>query len=103
MKEIDIGRFYELATTNKRYVNGLNLHEIKSSILEDYTADFQLIGSMVIGEIEQKTNIGFKIVDDFETYIFAIDNVGYDNEDIFLQDCCINSTHLNKKSKQMSI
>ena len=25
----DIGGLFELATTNKRYVNGLNLHEIK--------------------------------------------------------------------------
>ena len=29
----DIGRFFELATTNRKKVNGLNLHEIKNEIL----------------------------------------------------------------------
>ena len=45
VEDVDIGSFFELATTNKRYVNGLNLHEIKSEILEVYTGDFELIGS----------------------------------------------------------
>ena len=26
-EDIDLGRFFELATTNRKYVNGLNLHE----------------------------------------------------------------------------
>ena len=38
--------------------------KIKNDILEDYTGDFELIGSMLVGEIEQKTNIRFKNVDD---------------------------------------
>ena len=54
VEDIDIGRFFELATTDRGYVNGLNLHEIKNEILEDYTGDFELIGSMLVGEIEQK-------------------------------------------------
>ena len=54
VEDIDIGRFFELATTNKRYVNGLNLHEIKSEILEDYTGDFELIVSLMISEMERK-------------------------------------------------
>ena len=29
VEDIDLGRFFELATTNKRYVNALNLQEIK--------------------------------------------------------------------------
>ena len=82
VEDINIGRFFELATTNRQYVNGLNLHEIKNEILEDYTGDFELIGSMLVGEIEQKTNIRFKNVDDFESYINAIDNSGYDSEDV---------------------
>ena len=82
VEEIDIGRFYELATTDRQYVNGLNLHEIKNEILEDYIGDFELIGSMLVGEIEQKTNIRFKNVDDFENYINAIDNSGYDSDDV---------------------
>ena len=80
--DIGIGRFFELATTHRKYVNGLNLHEIKIEILEDYTGDFELIGSMLVGEIEQKTNIRFKNVDDFQSYINAIDNSGYDSEDV---------------------
>ena len=35
---------------------------------------------MMICEIEQETNIRFKNVDDFETYINAIANGGYDSE-----------------------
>ena len=31
----DLGRFLELATTNKKDVNGLNFQEIKSEILLD--------------------------------------------------------------------
>ena len=80
VEDINIGRFFELATTDRQYVNGLNLHEIKNDILEDYTGDFELIGSMLVGEIEQKTNIRFKNVDDFESYINAIGNSGYDSE-----------------------
>ena len=36
----------------------------------------------MIGEIEQKTNSRFQNVDDFETYINAIDNSGYDSDDV---------------------
>ena len=37
---------------------------------------------MLIGELVQKTNIRFKITDDFETYINAIDNGGYGSEGV---------------------
>ena len=37
------------------YVKSLNLPEIKNEILLAYTGDFEMIGSMFIGEIEQKT------------------------------------------------
>ena len=82
VEDIDMGRFFELATTNKRFANSLNLYEIESEILEDYTGDFKLIGSMMIGEIEQKTNIRFKNVDDFEAYFNVMDNGGYDSGDV---------------------
>ena len=81
-EDIDLGRFFELATGNRKYVNGLNLHEIKNEILEDYTGDFELIGSMLVGEVEQKTNIRFKNVDDIENYFNAIDNSGFDSDDV---------------------
>ena len=54
--------FSKKATTNKAYVNGLNLHEIKSEILQDYTGDFELTGSMLISEIDQKSNTGLEVL-----------------------------------------
>ena len=44
VEDIDIGRFFELATSDKIYVNNINLHEIKNEILQDYTGDFELNG-----------------------------------------------------------
>ena len=41
-----------------------------------------MIGSMLIGELEQETNVSFKNVGDFETYVNAIDNSGYDSDDV---------------------
>ena len=73
IEDVHLGRFLEVATTSNRYVNGIILHHFKSEILEDYTGDFVLIESMIIGEIEQKTNISFEKVDDFDSYIIAID------------------------------
>ena len=60
----------------------MNQYESKTEVLEDYTGDFELIGSMLIGEIEQKTNIRFQNVDDFETYKKVVDTGGYDSEDV---------------------
>ena len=81
VKDIDLGRFFELATSNKIYVNNLNLHEIKNEILQDYTGDFELNGKKIIGPIEHKTTIRFKNMDDFERYINAID-IAYVSEDV---------------------
>ena len=81
VEDVDIGRFFELATSNKIYVNNLNLHEIKNEILQDYTGDFELNGEMIIGSIKRKTNVRFKNMNDFENYINAID-IDYDSEDV---------------------
>ena len=80
-EDIDVGRFFELATSNKIYVNNLNLHEIKDEILQDYPGDFELNGKTINGPIEHKTNNRFKNMDDFERYINAID-IDYDSEDV---------------------
>ena len=80
-EDIDVGRFFELATSNKIYVNNLNLHEIKDEILQDYTSDFELNGLMIIGPVEHKTNIRFKNMDDFGRYLNAID-IDYNSEDV---------------------
>ena len=104
VEDIDSGRFFELATTDREKVNGLNLHEIENDFLEDYTGDFELIGSMLVGEIEQKTNIRFKNVDDFDSYINAIDYKGYDSEDVIFTGWLYKlNTPDFKKSKQISI
>ena len=66
VEDIDTGRFFELATSNNIYVDNLNLHEIKNKILKDYKGDFQLLGKIIIGPVEHKTNIRFKNMDDFE-------------------------------------
>ena len=80
-EDIDFGSFIELATSNEVYVNSSNLHEIKNENLQDYTSDFELNGLMIIGHVEHKTNIRFKNVDHFESYINAVDN-DYDSEDV---------------------
>ena len=101
-EDIDLGRFCELATTDKIDVNSLNLHEIQNEVLGDYRGDFELIGSMLVGELEQKTNIRFKNVGDFESYINAIDNSGYDSEDVVFTGWLYKLNTLEfKKSKQI--
>ena len=104
VEDFDIGIFFELATTDRKYVKGLNLHETKNEILEVYTGDFELMGSMLVGEVEQETNIRFKNVDDFESYINTIDNSGYDSEDVVFTGWLYKlNTPEFKKSKHISI
>ena len=79
VEDIELGSFFELATGDKIYVNNINLREIKNEILQDYRGDFVLNGSMITGRIEHKRNIRFKIMDDFESYLNAID-IDYDSE-----------------------
>ena len=57
------------------------MHEIKNEILQKWTGDFELKGLMIIGPIEHKTNIRFKNLDDFESFINAID-IDYDSENV---------------------
>ena len=47
-------RFFELATGNKRYVKNVLLHETKGENLEKNRGSFEMIGYMLIGELEQK-------------------------------------------------
>ena len=80
-EDIDLGSFFELALSNKIYVNKLNLHEIKNENLLDYTGDFEGNGSMPIRPVEHKTKIRYKNMDDFECYINAI-YIAYDSGDV---------------------
>ena len=55
----------------------------------------------MIGELKQKTNFRFRNVDDFETYINAIDNGGYDSEDVLFRGwlCKLNTAEFNKVNR----
>ena len=80
-EDFDLGRFSELATSHKIYVNNLNLHENENEILQDYTGDFELYGLMIMGHVQYEASIRFKKMDHFESYINAID-IDYDSEDV---------------------
>ena len=59
VENIELGRFFELASSYKVYVNNLNLHEFKNGISQDHTGDFELNGLMITGPVEHITNIRF--------------------------------------------
>ena len=81
-RDINLGRFFELATTSdKIYVNEINLNDNKNEILLQDTVDFGMIRSMFLGETEQKTNIRFSNVDGFGFCNNAME-VDYDAEDV---------------------
>ena len=60
-----------------------------------------MIGSMMIGEMEQKTSNRFKSIDDFETYINAIVKSRYDSEDVIFTGWLykLNAPELNKVNR----
>ena len=70
----------ELKELNKIHIVIRNLHEIKQEILVDYTGEFEMVGSLKVGDQIRQTHISFRNMDDFESYINAIDE-GYDAED----------------------
>ena len=84
VKTIDLGRCFDLTTSDKIKVTRIILHENKKENSLNYTGYFELIGSMLIGKIEQKTILRFQIVDDFETYLNALDKCGYDSDNNIL-------------------
>ena len=55
---------------------------------------------MVIGPVEHKTSIRFKNLDDFESYINAID-IDYDSEDVFFTGYVykLNTPQVNKVNR----
>ena len=60
-----------------------------------------MIGSTLIGDLEQKTTIKFKNVADFENYINVIDNVGYDSGYVIFTGWLyeLNTTELKKVNR----
>ena len=75
-----MGRFFQLDSSNQQYVNSFYLLEVKNEISLGYRDDIDLIGLMIIGPVEHKTNIKFKKMHDFGSYINAID-FDYDSGD----------------------
>ena len=67
----------ELKELHKIQVIDKNLHEIKQEILVDYTEEFEMVGNLKTGDEIGQTHIGFINMDDFESYINAIDE-GYE-------------------------
>ena len=100
-KDIDSGKFFELATSNKVYGNVLCLHEIKNEVLLKYFGVFDLNGLIVKGTVERKTIIRFRNLDDFEIYINAMD-FDYDNEDVIFTGYVDKSNTLQFKSVKRS-
>ena len=98
IKNLDKIRQLKILLVNKRYAkdpkkleNALkvldkievfdkNLHEIKYEILEDYEGDFELIGTLIVGDQTKQTHIRFRKMDAFESHINKIDN-DYDADD----------------------
>ena len=83
-EDINLGRFFELATNSKIHVNRLNLHETLNEFFLEYTGDFEMIRSMLIGEGQQKTNIRFENVEDIQSYTKTVD-VDYDSENVICE------------------
>ena len=69
-----------LKELNKIHIVNKNLHELKQEILVDYTGEFEMVGSLRVGDQIRQTHIRFRKMDDFESYINAIDE-GYDADD----------------------
>ena len=64
---------------NKIQVVNKNLHEIKQEILQDYEGEFEMVGSLKVGDQVRQTHIRFRKISDYEAYINSIDEV-YDAE-----------------------
>ena len=55
---------------NKIQVVNKNLHEIENEILRNYTGDFEMVGSLKVGDQSRQTHIRFINIDDYEAYQF---------------------------------
>ena len=62
-----------------------NLHEIKNEILPDYTGEFEMVGELSIDDHIRPTHIRFRNINDYESYINAIDPY-YESEDATFND-----------------
>ena len=57
-----------------------NLEEIRNEILRGYTNEFEVVGSLIVGDQIRQTHITFRTIDDSESHNNSIDE-GYGAED----------------------
>ena len=90
----------ELKELNKIQVVNKNLHEIKQEILQDYEGEFEMVGTLKIGDRIRQTHIRFRNISDYEAYINSIDE-GYDAEDAIFNGYIykINTPQFNKVNR----
>ena len=81
--EIDVRRFFELAEADRSNIKGLNVFEIRDK-LDNGNRGFELVGNITINGLKKKTNMRFKNMNDFESYIEKIDEK-YDGEDVVFE------------------
>ena len=81
---------------NKIQVVDKFLHEIKHEILGDYAGEFEMVGSLKVGDQIRQTHIRFRNITDHEAYINCMDE-GYDAEDGIFDGYAykINTPHIN--------
>ena len=98
--EVDLSRFFELATSDKIYIDNLNLHEIKNDIMRDYDGVFEMNDTLKVGEQIRQTLIRFRNMDDYEAYINSIDQ-DYDSDDTIFNGYInkINTPQFNKVNR----
>ena len=65
---------------HKTHVVNKNLHEIKQEVLVDKTGEFEMVGSLRVGDQNRQTHIRFRTIAVYEAYNNAIDQ-DYESED----------------------
>ena len=89
-----------LKELNKIQVVNKNIHEIKQEILLDYNGEFEMVGNLKVGDQIRQTDIRFRNMDDFESYINSIDE-GYDADDCIFNGYVykLNTPHFNEVNR----
>ena len=71
----------EIKEQNKIFVNNLKLHQIRDEVLGESNGVFEKIGGIVVCENTEKTNIRFRNIKGFETYIISRDENCWESDD----------------------
>ena len=80
--DVDVGEFLRIAEGKSTRINKKNVYEIKDKMKD--SKGFDLIGNITINGIKRKTNMRFRSIKDFESYIEKIDD-NYDGEDVIFE------------------